>query len=108
MKWKLTHKHEHDIIENEGGKTLSYNPNLGIQIIEQDGFAFKDLNQSGELEPFEDWRSQSGSWILQIVLYYGRRKISCIIVKDVSRYPKKYMLKYGNMEKKSCNSIMGI
>ena len=56
MKWKLTHKHEHDIIENEGGKTLSYNPNLGIQIIEQDGFAFKDLNQSGELEPFEDWR----------------------------------------------------
>lgn len=56
MKWKLTHKHEHDIIENEGGKTLSYNPNLGIQIIEQDGFAFKDLNQSGKLEPFEDWR----------------------------------------------------
>ena len=56
MKWKLTHKNNHECIENEGGKTLSYNPNLGIQIIEQDGFAFKDLDNNGTLDPFEDWR----------------------------------------------------
>lgn len=56
MKWKLVHKQNHERIENEGGKTLSYNPNLGIQIIEKDGYAFKDLNNSGTLEPYEDWR----------------------------------------------------
>lgn len=57
MKWKLTHKDQHECIENEGGKTLSYDPNLGIQIIERDGYAFKDLNNNGELDPFEDWRN---------------------------------------------------
>ena len=36
MQWKLTHRHNHECIENKGGKTLSYDPNLGIQIIEQD------------------------------------------------------------------------
>lgn len=56
MQWKLTHKNQKDRIENEGGKTLSYDPNLGIQIIDQDGFAFKDINQNGKLDPFEDWR----------------------------------------------------
>lgn len=56
MQWKLTHKNQSECIENIGGKTLSYNPNLGIQIIEQDGYAFKDLNNNGVLDPFEDWR----------------------------------------------------
>lgn len=56
MQWKLTHRDEHECIENEGGKTLSYNPNLGMQIIEQDGYAFKDLDNNGKLDPFEDWR----------------------------------------------------
>lgn len=56
MKWKLTHKDQHEIIENFNGKSLSYNPNLGIQIIEKDGYAFKDLNNNGELDPYEDWR----------------------------------------------------
>ncbi len=56
MKWKLTHKNNREYIENLGGKTLSYNPNLGIQIIVENGFAFKDLDNNGELDPFEDWR----------------------------------------------------
>lgn len=56
MQWKLTHKNNHEYIENLGGKTLSYDPNLGIQIIVQDGFAFKDLDNNGKLDPFEDWR----------------------------------------------------
>lgn len=56
MKWKLIHRNNHECIENKGGKILSYNPNLGIQIIEQDGFAFKDLNNNGTLDPYEDWR----------------------------------------------------
>ena len=86
MKWKLVHKNQHECIENEGGKTLSYNPNLGIQIIERDGFAFKDLNNNGELDPFEDWRlplsqrvedfcTRFHLWQEEDCLYYKKGKI---------------------------------
>ena len=28
----------------------------GLDLIEQDGFQFKDLNKNGQLDPYEDWR----------------------------------------------------
>ena len=53
-----------DIVEKEGynlvvqqdGPTLGYSPDSGVRIITVDGLAFKDLNRSGKLEPYEDWR----------------------------------------------------
>jgi len=86
MTWKLVHKKSYDIIENENGKNLSYHPNLGIQIIEKDGFAFKDLNATGNLDKFEDWRlpltlrihdfkTQFGLWQEKDCLYYPKGKI---------------------------------
>ncbi len=47
------------MIENQDGKTLGLSPNSGVHIIEADGYAFKDLNQNGELDPYEDWRLTS-------------------------------------------------
>lgn len=92
MAWKLVHKKAYDLIENENGKNLSYHPNLGIQIIEKDGFAFKDLNANGILDVFEDWRlpltlrihdfkSQFGLWQEKDCLYYLKGKIQ--IPEDV-------------------------
>ena len=43
-------------IENEGGETLGLSQTSGVKIIEEDGFAFKDLNQNGSLDVYEDWR----------------------------------------------------
>ena len=43
-------------VTNEGGKTLGYWPDSGVTILEDDGFAFKDMNRNGELDPYEDWR----------------------------------------------------
>lgn len=43
-------------IVNEGGATLGYSKDSGLQIIEADGYAFKDLDRDGELDTFEDWR----------------------------------------------------
>ncbi len=43
-------------VTNEGGKTLGYWPDSGIELIEDDGFAFKDMNRNGKLDPYEDWR----------------------------------------------------
>ena len=41
-------------IRNDGGKTLGIAGD--VPILEQDGFAFKDLARTGELLPYEDWR----------------------------------------------------
>ena len=45
-----------NVVTNEGGKTLTYSPDSGVKLIEQDGFAFKDLAKTGKLLPYEDWR----------------------------------------------------
>ncbi len=55
-KWKEVGKDGYVMIINEGGATLGYCPDSGIGIIEDDGFAFKDLNRNGVLDPYEDWR----------------------------------------------------
>ena len=41
---------------NEGGAILGYSPGSGLKLIEADGFAFKDSNRNGVLDPYEDWR----------------------------------------------------
>ena len=43
-------------VVNEGGAVLGYDPNSGVTLIEDDGFAFKDLNKNGALDAYEDWR----------------------------------------------------
>lgn len=55
-KWHIEEKNGYNLVINEGGATLGYNPESGIKLIEEDGFAFKDLNQNGILDPYEDWR----------------------------------------------------
>ena len=41
---------------NEGGSTLGYHPQSGVQLLTVDRYGFKDLNKNGELDPYEDWR----------------------------------------------------
>ena len=43
-------------VTQEDGETLGYSPDSGVTLIEQDGFAFKDLNKNGTLDVYEDWR----------------------------------------------------
>ncbi|MCR5396685.1 MAG: hypothetical protein K6E64_04365 [Lachnospiraceae bacterium] len=47
------------LIENEDGATLGLSGTSGVEIIEDDGYAFKDLNQNGELDVYEDWRNDT-------------------------------------------------
>ena len=46
-------------ITQQGGRTLGYNQNSGVKILEVDGYAFKDLNRNGKLDRYEDWRLPS-------------------------------------------------
>ncbi len=43
-------------VTNEGGATLGYSKESGVQLLQSGGFAFKDLNRNGALDPYEDWR----------------------------------------------------
>lgn len=43
-------------IENENGPLLGYSTLSGVSIITVEGKKFKDLNKSGKLEPYKDWR----------------------------------------------------
>lgn len=55
-KWHLEEKDGYCLIHNEGGRTLGYSPDSGVAILEVDGYAFKDLDRNGVLDPYEDWR----------------------------------------------------
>ena len=41
---------------NDNGVVLGYTEGTGVTIIEDDGYAFKDLNKNGKLDAYEDWR----------------------------------------------------
>ncbi len=43
-------------VTNEDGATLGYSKSSGLQLIQVDGYAFKDLNRNNLLDQFEDWR----------------------------------------------------
>lgn len=44
------------LIHQTKGPTLGYSPASGLEILLQDGYAFKDLNRNGVLDTYEDWR----------------------------------------------------
>ncbi len=56
QKWSEKKGEIFSIVTNKGGQTLGYSGSSGIKMIEDDGFAFKDLNKNGKLDPYEDWR----------------------------------------------------
>jgi beta-glucosidase len=43
-------------VTNENGATLGYSKSSGLQLIQVDKYAFKDLNRNNMLDQFEDWR----------------------------------------------------
>ena len=49
-------KGDFTLVKNEGGKTLGYNPDSGVKLLQVDRHAFKDLNKDGKLDIYEDWR----------------------------------------------------
>ncbi|MBN2029154.1 glycoside hydrolase family 3 C-terminal domain-containing protein [bacterium] len=55
-KWTETGTGTIRIVSNRGGETLGYSTTSGVQILTVDRYGFKDLNQNGELDKYEDWR----------------------------------------------------
>ena len=52
-KWQEKEADGFKLVVQKGGATLGY---TSAPLLIVDGFAFKDLNRSGALDPYEDWR----------------------------------------------------
>lgn len=52
-KWQASEADGYMLITQKGGPVLGY---TSAPILQDKGFAFKDLNRSGVLDPYEDWR----------------------------------------------------
>lgn len=55
-KWTETQRGTLRTVTNEEGATLGYSSTSGVTLLSEGGFAFKDLNRTGTLDPYEDWR----------------------------------------------------
>lgn len=55
-KYTVEEKEGISIVHNKNGQSLGYAPASGLTLVEENGFAFKDLNKNGELDIYEDWR----------------------------------------------------
>lgn len=60
-------KGEFILVVQENGPTLGFSKNSGVQLIEQDGFVFKDMNKNGSLDVYEDWRYSAQERALDLV-----------------------------------------
>lgn len=55
-RWTETESGTIRTVTNRGGRTLGYDTTSGVNLLTMNGFAFKDLNRNGALDPYEDWR----------------------------------------------------
>ncbi len=55
-RWHKEERKNYTLIVNEGGENLGIYEGSGVELLEVDGWAFKDLNHNGVLDPYEDWR----------------------------------------------------
>ncbi|WP_312107326.1 glycoside hydrolase family 3 N-terminal domain-containing protein [Lachnoclostridium sp.] len=87
-KYAVIEKDNYIYVKNQGGIDIAYSKESGISILEVDGFAFKDLNKNGALDPYEDWRlpieeriddlssKMSKEEIAGLMLYSGHQAVS--------------------------------
>lgn len=55
------------MVTNESGATLGYSGKSGLRLIQEEGYAFKDLNRNNMLDLFEDWRVDAGKRVAAMV-----------------------------------------
>ena len=67
------------LIENEDGDTLGLSTYSGVKVIEDEGYAFKDLNGNGELDAYEDWRLSSEERAADLVAQMDGAELAAVL-----------------------------
>ena len=68
------------LVENDDGKTLGVSKEGVKDLIFVDGFAFKDLNHNGKLDPYEDWRLDDEVRIADLVKQLSIEEIAGLML----------------------------
>ncbi len=55
-KYTVEEKNSSHLVIHKEGPTLGISPSSGVELLTENRLAFKDLNQNGNLDPYEDWR----------------------------------------------------
>ena len=79
-RYTMEEKEEYTLVLNRGGQALGYSPASGVSILEDKGFAFKDLNQNGVIDPYEDWRLPVDERIRDLVTQMSVEQIAGLML----------------------------
>lgn len=79
-KFKEIVKDQYIMVEQRGGATLGYSPDSGVQLIEADGYKFKDLNSNGKLDKYEDWRLTMDERVEDLVSMLDDKQIAGLML----------------------------
>jgi beta-glucosidase len=79
-KWSETGTGPIRTVRNKGGLTLRYSTSSGIKLVFDKGFAFKDLNRNGRLDPYEDWRLSADARAKDLALKMSIEQIAGLML----------------------------
>lgn len=79
-KWTEQTYDGYNLITQKDGATLGYSPTSGIQILHEDGYAFKDLNRNGQLDVYEDWRQPVGKRVEDLAAQLSIEEIAGLML----------------------------
>lgn len=72
-------------VVNDNGVVLGYTEGTGVTIIEDDGYAFKDLNKNGKLDAYEDWRLDDAERAAALVELLSRDERAALMINAENR-----------------------
>jgi len=78
MSWSREKTVYGTLIRNEGGKNIGIAGN--VPILEEDGYAFKDLAGTGKLLPYEDWRLDAETRAADLAARLSREEIAGLML----------------------------
>ncbi|MCR9083190.1 MAG: glycoside hydrolase family 3 protein [Cyclobacteriaceae bacterium] len=68
------------LINQSQGPTLGFSKTSGIDLFEDGGLIFKDLNKSGGLDPYEDWRLDSDQRAKDLASLMSKEQIAGLML----------------------------
>ena len=76
-------KGDFNIVSNNEGKELGYNPDSGVSLLTVDRYAFKDLSKNGKLDAYEDWRLSADERALDLAKKMSLEQIAGLMLYSV-------------------------
>lgn len=71
-------------VANEDGADLGYHPDSGMQLIMDNGWAFKDMAGDGELYPYMDWRLDANTRAADLASRLSLEQLAALMISGTT------------------------